>query len=273
MDSELRQRKALEQDLHHALSRGELELYYQPQINLTTRSMVGVEALLRWHHPKHGLILPDRFVPLAEDTGLILPIGAWVLERACEQAREWQRAGLPQLRISVNLSPVQFRDPDLARLVRDALERSELAPERLELEITERTLMEDTESTLAILRELKDLGVKISIDDFGVGHASLGYLRRFAFDALRKGGKLVQVGLFGGEMTLPLPLMPIRALTVQGSYVGNPRELRDLIGIAKTGKLPGIPITRMPLAQADTALNRLREGKVVGRIVLTAEAA
>ncbi|MGH6918385.1 MAG: putative bifunctional diguanylate cyclase/phosphodiesterase [Geminicoccaceae bacterium] len=185
MDSELRQRKALEQDLHHALQRNEFEIHYQPQIDLATRTMVGVEALLRWHHPKHGLILPDRFIPLAEDTGLILPIGAWVLEQACNQARQWQRAGLPQFRMSVNLSPVQFRDPDLAVLVRGALERSGLAPDHLELEITERTLMEDTETNLAILRELKQLGVKISIDDFGVGHSSLGYLRRFTFDEIK----------------------------------------------------------------------------------------
>jgi diguanylate cyclase (GGDEF)-like protein len=185
MDSELRQRKALEQDLHHALQRDELELHYQPQIDLATRTMVGVEALLRWHHPKHGSIPPDRFIPLAEDTGLILPIGAWVLEQACSQARTWQQAGLPQLRMSVNLSPVQFRNPGLAGLVRGALERSGLAPDRLELEITERTLMEDTETNLAILRDLKQLGVKISIDDFGVGHSSLGYLRRFTFDEIK----------------------------------------------------------------------------------------
>jgi diguanylate cyclase (GGDEF)-like protein len=185
MDSELRQRKALEQDLHHALARQELELHYQPQIDLATRAMVGVEALLRWHHPRRGPIAPDQFIPLAEDTGLIRPIGAWVLEQACAQARHWQCAGLPQFRMSVNLSPLQFRDPDLAGLVRGALERNELAPEHLELEITERALMEDTEGNLAILRDLKQLGVKISIDDFGVGHASLGYLRRFAFDEIK----------------------------------------------------------------------------------------
>jgi len=185
MDSELRERKALEQDLHHALAGGQFELHYQPQIDLATRTMIGAEALLRWHHPRHGLIPPDRFIPLAEDSGLILPIGAWVLDRACEQARRWQQAGLPRFRMSVNLSPVQFRDPDLAAMVCGALERSGLAPEHLELEITERTLMEDTEANLAILRELKRLGVKISLDDFGVGHSGLGYLRRFAFDEIK----------------------------------------------------------------------------------------
>ncbi len=185
MDSELRQRKALEQDLHQALPGGQFEIYYQPQIDLATRAMVGAEALLRWHHPRHGLIPPDRFIPLAEDTGLILPIGAWVLEQACAQARRWQRAGLPQFRMSVNLSPVQFRDSDLARVVRGALERGGLAPGDLELVITELTLMAETEANLLILRELKRLGVKISLDDFGVGHSSLGYLRRFAFDEIK----------------------------------------------------------------------------------------
>jgi diguanylate cyclase (GGDEF)-like protein len=185
MDTDLRQRKALEQDLHHALERHELELHYQPQIDLRTRAMVGVEALLRWHHPKHGLIVPDRFIPLAEDSGLILPIGAWVLEQACQQARHWQAMGLPQLRISVNLSPIQFRDPDLAGSVRAVLERTGLSPDHLELEITERVLMEDTEPNLATLRELKLLGVKISVDDFGVGHSGFSYLRRFPFDEIK----------------------------------------------------------------------------------------
>jgi diguanylate cyclase (GGDEF)-like protein len=185
MDSELRQRKALEQDLHYALERHELELHYQPQIDLRTRAMVGVEALLRWHHPKHGLIVPDRFIPLAEDSGLILPIGAWVLEQACQQAKHWQAMGLPQLRISVNLSPIQFRDPDLAGSVRVILDRTELSADHLELEITERVLMEGTEVNLATLSELKRLGIKISVDDFGVGHAGFSYLRRFPFDEIK----------------------------------------------------------------------------------------
>jgi diguanylate cyclase (GGDEF)-like protein len=185
MDSELRERKTLEQDLAHALARGELEIEYQPQFDIQSRRMFGVEALLRWQHPQRGRIGPDRFIPLAEDSGLILPIGRWVLEQACMQAVAWQQQGAKRLRMAVNLSPVQCRDPKLAGQVADVLRRSGLAAELLELEITERVLMEETAVNLQTLGALKRLGVRISIDDFGVGHASLSYLRRFPFDEIK----------------------------------------------------------------------------------------
>jgi diguanylate cyclase (GGDEF)-like protein len=184
MDIELRERKALEQDLVHALERSELEIEYQPQFDIASRRMVGVEALLRWQHPKRGRIGPDHFIPLAEDSGLILPIGRWVLEQACLRAQGWQEQARG-LRIAVNLSPVQFRDPNLAIQAGEILGRSGLAPEQLELEITERVLMEDTEANLQTLGQLKALGIRISIDDFGVGHSSLAYLRRFPFDEIK----------------------------------------------------------------------------------------
>ena len=185
MDAELRERKALERDLVHALERDQFEIDYQPQIDIASRRMVGVEALLRWNHPERGRIGPDRFIPLAEDSGLIVPIGAWVLERACAQAVRWHQAGAPTLRMSVNMSPVQFRDPELVDLIAGILARTGLAAEYLELEITERVLMQDSVANLDILRRLKSLGVRISIDDFGVGHSSLGYLRRFPFDEIK----------------------------------------------------------------------------------------
>jgi diguanylate cyclase (GGDEF)-like protein len=185
MDTEVRERKALEQELVHALERGELEIEYQPQFDIRSRRMFGVEALLRWQHPKRGRIGPDRFIPLAEDSGLILPIGRWVLEQACRQAVRWQEQGAKHLRMAVNLSPVQCRDPDFARQVADILGRSGLAAERLELEITERVLMADIPANLETLGELKRLGVRISIDDFGVGHSSLSYLQRFPFDEIK----------------------------------------------------------------------------------------
>ena len=185
MDSEVRERKALEQDLVHALERGELEIEYQPQFDIQSRRMFGVEALLRWQHPRCGRIGPDRFIPLAEDSGLILPIGRWVLDQACRQAVLWQEQGAKHLRMAVNLSPVQCRDPDFAGQVADSLGRSGLAAGLLELEITERVLMADIQANLETLNQLKRLGVRISIDDFGVGHSSLSYLQRFPFDEIK----------------------------------------------------------------------------------------
>jgi len=185
MDTELRERKALEQDLVQALERSEFEIEYQPQFDIVSRRMVGVEALLRWQHPTRGRVGPDQFIPLAEDSGLIVAIGRWVLEQACLHVQSWRQQGAPALRAAVNLSPVQFRDPDLAGQTAEILARSGLAPEQLELEITERVLMEDTEANLQTLTRLKALGVRISIDDFGVGHSSLSYLRRFPFDEIK----------------------------------------------------------------------------------------
>ena len=185
LDSEVRERKALEQDLRHALARGELELEYQPQFDIHSRRMFGVEALLRWRHPRRGRIGPDQFIPLAEDSGLIVPIGRWVLEQACRQAVAWQRRGAAALRIAVNLSPVQCRDPDLVGQIADILRQSGLPPALLELEITERVLLAETGANLEVLRRLKRLGVRISIDDFGVGHSSFSYLRCFPFDEIK----------------------------------------------------------------------------------------
>ena len=185
LDAELRERRSLERDLAHALERGEFELHYQPQIDIASRRMVGVEALLRWNHPERGRVSPDHFIPLAEDSGLIVPIGAWVLEQACAQTVRWHTAGAPLLRVSVNMSPVQFRQRDLAELVGATLERSGLAAKFLELEITERVLMQDTEANLETLRRIKSRGVRISVDDFGVGNSSLSYLRRFPFDEIK----------------------------------------------------------------------------------------
>ena len=185
VDAELRERRALESDLAHALERDQFAVHYQPQFDIASRRMVGVEALLRWIHPARGSISPDHFIPLTEDSGLIVPIGAWVLEQACAQAVRWQEAGAPPLRMSVNMSPVQFRQPDLAGVVGDILGRSGLAAQYLELEITERVLMRDTEANLETLRRIRSLGVRTSIHDFGVGHSSLSYLRRFPFDEIK----------------------------------------------------------------------------------------
>jgi diguanylate cyclase (GGDEF)-like protein len=161
MNAALQARSALERDLRQALAENRLELRYQPQVDLGTGRMIGAEALLRWNHPQRGEILPGAFIPLAEETGLILPIGDWVLRTACAEAADW-----PRLRVAVNISPVQFREPGLIATVEEALRRSGLAPDRLELKITESVLLEDSEAAVAILRALKSLGVRIAMDDF-----------------------------------------------------------------------------------------------------------
>jgi len=179
------ERLTLEQSLRYALERNELELHYQPQMDLRHGQIIGVEALLRWHHSQRGLISPAQFVPLAEETGLIEIIGEWVLHTACQQAILWQQEGLPPLRMAINLSPRQFLRPGLVELVGRTLEEAGLEPDHLDLEITEGLLMKDVESNIATLRALKRIGVCLSIDDFGTGYSSLSYLQRFPIDHLK----------------------------------------------------------------------------------------
>ncbi|MBE9129048.1 MULTISPECIES: putative bifunctional diguanylate cyclase/phosphodiesterase [unclassified Coleofasciculus] len=175
----------LEQQLRQALEREEFQVYYQPKVNLLTGQIEGAEALVRWHHSERGSVSPTEFIPVAEKTGLIVPLGEWVLRTACAQARIWQIAGYYPLRVAVNLSGHQFNQPHLDRLVVEILRDSELDPSYLELELTESTLMQDPETAIATLQALKTLGIRISIDDFGTGYSSLSYLRQFPFDVLK----------------------------------------------------------------------------------------
>jgi diguanylate cyclase (GGDEF)-like protein len=178
-------RQSLEVSLRHALERDELLLHYQPKVNLDTCEITGVEALIRWQQPDRGLVPPSQFIPIAEDCGLILPIGRWVLREACRQAREWQRAGLPFERISVNVSASEFRHKNFVEGVRTILSETGLEPRYLDLEITEGVLMKDAESAASVLRELKTIGVHLAVDDFGTGYSSLSYLRQFPIDVLK----------------------------------------------------------------------------------------
>jgi diguanylate cyclase (GGDEF)-like protein len=179
------ERLAFESSLRRALERGEFELYYQPKIETATRRMKGVEALVRWNHPDLGLVSPAKFIPLAESTGLIVPIGRWVLETACRQQAAWARAGLPSLHMAVNLSARQFDDEGLLGDIDAALHDSGMDPAMLEVEITESVLMHDATHGTELLRELKRRGLRVSIDDFGTGYSSLSTLKRFPVDTLK----------------------------------------------------------------------------------------
>jgi diguanylate cyclase (GGDEF)-like protein len=179
------ERLMLETGLRRALERNELLLYYQPKRDLRRSGISGVEALLRWHHPDLGLLQPSRFIPLAEETGLIVPIGKWVLETACAQNMAWQRQGLPAIRISVNLSPRQFADPNLLNDVRAALQKSGMPAQLLELEITESMVMQNVERTVRVLDAIKSLGITLAIDDFGTGYSSMSLVKKFPIDVLK----------------------------------------------------------------------------------------
>jgi diguanylate cyclase (GGDEF)-like protein len=187
MESSVRTKRALELDLREAEAKGELEVYFQPLVHLEPRRVSGFEALLRWHHPTLGMVMPSRFIPLAEETGLIASMGAWVLRQACHEAARWPG----QTRVAVNLSPVQFDRSDIVEIVTSALRDSRLEPSRLELEITEGVVMRDTGDALAIMRQLQALGVRLALDDFGTGYSSLSYLRSFPFDKVKVDGSFL----------------------------------------------------------------------------------
>jgi diguanylate cyclase (GGDEF)-like protein len=175
----------MEGDLRRAIEADELRLYYQPQIDLRTDQIVGVEALVRWQHPELGLLQPSRFIPLAEDTGLIVPLGEWGLREACRQLVLWQQHGLDGLRISVNVSPCQFQQKNFVETVAQILREADIDPAKLQLEITETSLMNSADDVITRLTELKQMGLMIAIDDFGVGYSSLGYLKRLPIDMLK----------------------------------------------------------------------------------------
>jgi diguanylate cyclase (GGDEF)-like protein len=181
MEAEARNRRELEDDMRKALSRHEFELHYQTIVNLESRQCCGAEALVRWRHPERGVVVPDQFIPIAEDSGLIVPLGEWILRQACAEAGKWPS----RFKVAVNLSPAQFKHGDLLSVLKSALNDTGLPPERLELEITETVLLQNNEENLAILREIKNLGVAIVLDDFGTGYSSMTYLQIFPFDRIK----------------------------------------------------------------------------------------
>ena len=207
MDTATQEKVRLETDMHVALERGQFQLHYQPKVNTATGAMHGAEALLRWTHPELGEIPPSKFIPIAEESGLIGAIGAWVVREACRQARAWQDNGLPWLRVAVNLSASQFRQGDLLSTIRDALDTAGLEARFLEVELTESAVMSDPEESIAILEQLSAMGVLVSVDDFGTGYSSMSYLRRLPIDKIK-----IDRGFIGEVMSRPDDASIVRAI-------------------------------------------------------------
>jgi diguanylate cyclase (GGDEF)-like protein len=203
MNASVGARMNVERRLRRALRDGEFILHYQPQVDMTTGGIVGIEALVRWMDPEHGLVSPASFIPVAEESGLIGPLSEWVLREACRQNKAWQDAGLPAARVSVNLSARQFQQRDIARLVTSVLEETGLEPKYLELELTESTIMRNAEEAITMLAELSALGIGIAIDDFGTGYSSLAYLKRFPVHRLKIDRSFVaDIGSCGDDETI-----------------------------------------------------------------------
>jgi len=213
MDETVRARRSLAADLKAAVEKGQLEVYYQVQTAVATGEIRGYEALLRWKHPTRGYISPAEFIPLAEESGLILPLGEWVLRTACSRAASWT----PGYKVSINISPVQFVHADLPRLIKEVLDEAGLPPERLELELTESTIFADKERSLCMLRQIKDLGVSIALDDFGTGYSSLETLRAFPFDKIK-----LDRSFMGEAETSPQAKAIIRAVLALGKSLDIP---------------------------------------------------
>jgi diguanylate cyclase (GGDEF)-like protein/PAS domain S-box-containing protein len=254
MNERMQERRNLERDLRNALSNEEFELYYQPFVSAEREDVCGFEALLRWHHPERGLVSPAEFIPLAEETGLIVAIGDWVVRQACLQAQSWPE----HIKVAVNLSAMQFRGRNLVRMVQDALANAGLLAQRLELEITESVLLQSSEATLDALHELRALGVRIAMDDFGTGYSSLSYLRRFPFDKI----KIDQC--FIADLSSDMAddaLSILRAITTLGACLGMTTTVEGVETKEQVEKLRGEGCTEMqgyyfgrPIPAAEVAM-------------------
>jgi diguanylate cyclase (GGDEF)-like protein len=262
VDTQVQERRALELDLRRALTEGEFEVHYQPQVNLKTDKVTGFEALIRWRRPLQGLVPPMDFIPLAEEVGLIDQIGAWVLQEACRAATHWPDS----IRVAVNLSPLQFRSSDLLDHVKSALQSSGLVPRRLELEITEAFLLQSNDLTLSTLKALRELGVRVSMDDFGTGYSSLGYLQNFVFDRIKIDQSFVR-DLVSRRDSLAI----VRAISNLGTTLGisttaeGVETLGQLVRLRSEGctEVQGYFISP-PVPEAE--IPRLLDGKARGHV-------
>jgi diguanylate cyclase (GGDEF)-like protein len=230
MTAATQRRAVLERALRRAIGAGQLAVHYQPQFDCASEALVGVEALLRWHHPEHGAVSPAEFIPIAEESGLIVQLGAWVLQRACAEVAGWERAGGPALTLAVNMSARQLREPGFIDEVTRALADSGLPPARLELELTESVLMEDVEGAVAFMQAVRATGVRLAIDDFGTGYSSLAYLQTFPINQLKVDRSFVQLLPDQGETIIRAVLALARGfgLTVVAEGVEEPAQLEWL---------------------------------------------
>lgn len=249
-----------QEELRHAIIANQLLLHYQPQVDVSTLKVTGLEALVRWKHPKRGMVPPAEFIPVAEESGLIVPLGLWVLNEACRQAREWQDMGLPPVRIGVNVSARQFTDNDFARHVEEAVERFSLPPLWLELELTESVLMQDADRALATMQALRPLGIRFSIDDFGAGYSSLASLKTFPFDRLKMDRSLIEA-LPSDKTAVAIGLAVISLaqtlkLTVVAEGIENEAQ-REFLRFAKCEEAQGYLFSRpLPADQIPEFLTR-----------------
>ena len=260
MNQHAQERRAIESDLHHALRNGELELYFQPLFDLTKNRISAFEALLRWHHPTRGMVAPVEFIPIAEETGLIVPIGAWVLQEACRQATTWPE----HIRVAVNVSSVQFRRPGLGTHIVQALQGSGLPADRLEVEITESLFLDSAEETLKLLHSLRALGIRIALDDFGTGYSSLSYLQSFPFDKIK-----IDQSFIANLLTRPGASAIVKAITDLASALGMETTAE---GVEETGQLSELRahgcssvqgyLFSRPIAAKDVAALLEREGAI-----------
>jgi diguanylate cyclase (GGDEF)-like protein/PAS domain S-box-containing protein len=253
----------LERSMRKALDRGEFVLYFQPLVHGTTGQIIGNEALIRWQHPERGMLSPNEFIPLAEETGLIVPIGQWVIESACKQNMQWQKSGLPQVPVMVNLSSVQFHDPKLVYKVEEILLETGLRPEFLTLELTESMLMQDSEHNITTLLNLRRLGVGLAIDDFGTGFSSLNYLKRFPVDHLKIDQSFVRdITQDPGNSAIALAIIALARslkLGVVAEGVETPEE-RDFLRTNGSPDMQGFLFCQPQPADAIAAL-WLRDGE------------
>jgi EAL domain-containing protein (putative c-di-GMP-specific phosphodiesterase class I) len=262
-------RLKLESLLHNALAKNEFSLHYQPQFDLSTGKISGMEALLRWSSAELGPMAPDQFIPVAEEIGAILPIGEWVLRTACRQARSWQDNGLPEMRIAVNVSCLQFTQPNFAALVADVLRETGLPARTLELEITESMLMKNEAWTSRLLTELRNLGVSVAIDDFGIGYSSLGRLNDFPVNRLKIDRSFVQgVDNAGRHATLVAAILSMAKALGLDVVAEGVEDFNQLLHLQDQhcNEVQGYLLSRpLPVAQATELLDRLAHRDAASR--------